>query len=97
MRFSSFTFVNAAIAFGDAITAKHGGVVNTQDHAGAPRLLREVLRERLPSEHETRFRKILAEKDAAQYGARPLSLATARQRLLDLERIAVWAVDELDR
>ena len=89
--------VNAAIAFCDAITAKVAAVANTQDHAAAPRLLREVLRERLPGEIESRFRRILGEKDSAQYGARPFSLVTARQRMADLRQIATWAADELDR
>jgi len=40
--------VTAAIAYGDAVTAKARGVVNGQDHQSAPKLLREVLGNRLP-------------------------------------------------
>ncbi|MCE2657302.1 MAG: hypothetical protein ACOVOG_01195 [Rubrivivax sp.] len=39
--------VTAAIAYSDAVTAKARGIVNQQDHQGAPRLLREVLGNRL--------------------------------------------------
>jgi len=87
--------VNAAIAYGDAITAKVGGVVNSQDHQAAPHLLRELLRDDLPREQETRFRRLLEEKDPSQYGARKISLAQARQRMRDLERFATWAEDQL--
>ena len=35
--------VLSAMAFGDSLTAKRAQVVNQQDHAQAPRLLRDVL------------------------------------------------------
>jgi hypothetical protein len=87
--------VNAAIAYGDAITARLGGVVNAQDHQAAPHLLRELLKADLPRDLETRFRRILGEKDASQYRARQLPLAQARKRMQDLEKFADWAEDQL--
>jgi hypothetical protein len=49
--------VTAAIAYSDALTAKAKGVVNKQDHQNAPKLLREVLGNRLPDKQEKFFRK----------------------------------------
>lgn len=87
--------VNAAIAYGDAITARLRGVANAQDHRAAPTLLREVLGNDLPREQEARFRRILAEKDSSQYGAKEIALATAHKRMLDLTRFSGWAEDQL--
>ena len=87
--------VSAAIAYGDAVSARFGGVVNSQDHAGAALLLRDVLREGFPEEQATRLRRMLGEKDSAQYGPRPVSLIAARQRMQDLDRFATWAEDLL--
>lgn len=89
------SIVNAAIAFCDAVTARRGNVANAQDHGGAPALLREILGNDLPREQEARFRRILGEKDASQYGAKALSLALARKRMQDLTRFAAWAEDQV--
>ena len=62
--------VLAAIAYGDSLTAMRAQVINQQDHAAAPRLLRDVLRNPLPEAQERRYRRILSVKDEAQYGAR---------------------------
>jgi hypothetical protein len=86
--------VMSAIAYADALTGKRAGVVNQQDHAAAPVLLRDVLRDALPNEQERRFRRILAEKDAVQYGARWGQLDHARRLLADLEAFARWAEDQ---
>jgi hypothetical protein len=87
--------VTAAVAYADALTGRRAGVVNRQDHAAAPRLLRDVLRDALPKEQERRYRRILAEKDAAQYGARAGRLDHALGLLADLEAFAQWAEDQL--
>jgi hypothetical protein len=50
--------VLCAIAYADAITAKKKGVVNAQDHASAPRLLREVLGNHLPDRQEKFYRRL---------------------------------------
>jgi hypothetical protein len=83
--------VNAAIAYSDAITAKTRGVVNQQDHQGAPRLLREVLGNRLPDKQERFFRKLLGRKDEVNYGARSTTLEEAQQLLAELDDFAAWA------
>ena len=44
--------VACAIAYAEAITAKRKSVINKQDHASAPRLLREVLGNTLPDLQE---------------------------------------------
>lgn len=83
--------VTAAIAYSDAITAKARGIVNQQDHKGAPRLLREVMGNRLPDKQEKFFRKLLGRKDEVQYGARSTPLEEARHLLAELDDFAAWA------
>ena len=87
--------VLAAIAYGDSLTAKRSLVINQQDHASAPRLLRDVLQNTLPDAQERRYRRILGFKDEAQYGARIASLEEARRLLAELESFACWAEDLL--
>jgi hypothetical protein len=83
--------ITAAISYSDAITAKARGIVNQQDHQGAPRLLREVLGNRLPVKPETLFRKLLGRKDEVNYGARSTSLEEAQRPLAELDDFAAWA------
>lgn len=77
--------VLAAIAYSDSLTAKRAQVVNQQDPAGAVRLLRDILRNRLPDAQERAFRRMLRVKDEAQYGARAMSHEEARRLLADLD------------
>lgn len=83
--------VTAAIAYSDAITAKARGIVNQHDHQGAPRLLREVLGNRLPDKQEKFFRKLLGRKDEVNYGARSTTLEEAQRLLAELDDFAAWA------
>lgn len=87
--------VLAAIAYGDSLTAKRALVINQQDHASAPHLLRDVLRNTLPETQAQRFRRILSRKDEAQYGTRLASVDEARRLLAELETFARWAEDML--
>lgn len=87
--------VLAAIAYGDCLTAKRALIINQQDHAAAPRLLKDVLQNTLPDAQERRYRRILGFKDEAQYGARTASVEEASRLLADLERFARWAEDLL--
>jgi len=77
--------VLAAIAYVDSLTAKRAQTVNQQDHTGAARLLRDVLRNKLPDAEERALRRILRVKDEAQYGARSIPLGQARMLLTDLD------------
>lgn len=87
--------VLAAIAYGDSLTGKRARVINQQDHAQAPRLLRDVLQNTLPEAQERRYRRILGFKDAVQYGTKAASLEEAARLLIDLEAFAAWAEDTL--
>jgi hypothetical protein len=89
--------VTSAIAYTDALTAKLSGRVNKQDHSAAVRALRDALGKRLSDEQERRLRRILSEKDAAQYGARAKSKADAIKLLGDLEKFAPLVELELAR
>jgi microcystin degradation protein MlrC len=83
--------VACAIAYADAITAKTRAVVNTQDHSAAPRLLREVLGNKLPDRREKFYRRLLGRKDEVNYGARSTTLDEARRLLSELDDFAEWA------
>ncbi len=85
--------VLAAIAYGDSLTAKRARVVNQQDHAAAPRLLRDVLQNTLPDAQERRYRRILGFKDEVQHGAKAVQVEEAARLLVDLESFAQWAED----
>lgn len=87
--------VLSAIALGDSLTAKRAQVVNQQDHAQAPRLLRDVLGNLLPDGHERRYRRILSFKDEVQYGTRQATRDEAGRLLADLEEFARWAQELL--
>lgn len=87
--------VLSAIALGDTLTAKRAQVVNQQDHAQAPRLLRDVLGNLLPDGHERRYRRILSFKDEVQYGTRQATRDEAGRLLADLEEFARWAQELL--
>jgi len=87
--------VLSAIAFGDSLTAKRAQVVNQQDHAQAPRLLRDVLGNLLPDGQERRYRRILSFKDEVQYGTRQATRDDAGRLLEDLEEFVRWARDML--
>jgi hypothetical protein len=89
--------VNAAIAYADTITGALSGRVNQQDHAAAVKALRDALGQRLPEIQARRLRRILAEKDAAQYGARLMRKKEAMRLLADLEEFARWAETEIVR
>lgn len=83
--------VLSVIAFGDSLTARRAQVVNRQDHARAPRLLRDVLGNLLPEGQERRYRRILSFKDEVQYGTRHATREEAGRLLADLEEFARWA------
>jgi hypothetical protein len=87
--------VLAAIAYGDTLTAKRALVINQQDHAAAPRLLRDVLQNTLPDAQERRYRRILGFKDEVQYGAKATPVEEAARLLADLEAFSRWAEDLL--
>ena len=87
--------VLSAVGYGDALTARVRGVVNRQDHQALPRAVRDALGNRVPEAELTRLRRILAEKDAADYGARYGNLAPARALLADLQRFAQWVEQTL--
>ena len=87
--------VACAIAYADAVTAKRKGVVNTQDHAAAPRLLREVLGNTLPDRQEKFYRRLLGRKDEVNYGARSTSLDEAKRLLAELDDFAEWVESTL--
>lgn len=78
-----------------ARAAKRAQVVNQQDHAQAPRLLRNVLGNLLADGQERRYRRILSFKDEVQYGTRQATHDEAGRLLADLEAFARWSQELL--
>lgn len=87
--------VLAAIAYVDCLTAKRANLINQQDHSAATKLLRDVLGAALPAAQENRLRRIVGNKDASQYGARPATMLQAQRLLEDLTELANWVDDQL--
>lgn len=83
--------VLAAIAYADAVCARHKGHVNQQNHAAAVQTLRSALGNALPAAEAGRLRRLIEIKDEAHYGSRHMSLSRARGLCADLDRFAVWA------
>jgi hypothetical protein len=83
--------VSSAIAYTDALTARHGGRVNQKDHDAAVKALRAALGNTLPRAQENRLARILKQKDEAQYGARQGRLTRAMELLEELREYAGWA------
>ncbi len=89
------SIVLSAIAYADAVTAKLIGQINKQDHGALLALLRASLGKKLEPSQLTPLRRILADKDAAQYGARSKRKGEAEKLLADLRKFAQWAESEL--
>jgi hypothetical protein len=85
----------AAIAYGDALTAKRANVINSEDHNAAPKLLRDVLKQGLPGAQEKRFSDTLRNKSVIQYGAKSYTRAEAEKFLAAFEKFAAWAEEQL--
>ncbi len=64
--------------------------MNRQDHQALPRAVRDALGNRAPEAEINRLRRIVAEKDAAEYGARHGNLAPAPALLAEMQRFARW-------
>ena len=82
-----------AIAYADSITARFAQVVNGADHAHAPKLLKEVLKDRLPQAQQTRLARLIGRKDEAHYGPHRIGRSEARAMLGDFRKFAFWAED----
>lgn len=83
--------INAAIAYADALTIRSAGVHNTGEHRNAPLALRQALGERADAAQVQRLGRIIARKDATQYGHRRATIDEARQLVEQCERFAMWA------
>jgi hypothetical protein len=89
--------VNAAIAYGDALTIRLAGRTNAEDHVALVAALKGVLGERASSEQMQRLTRIIAIKDDVQYGHRASRLGEARKLIEQVERFATWVEGELSR
>lgn len=89
--------LRSAIAYGDALTIKFGGIQNTRDHRTLPRTLQQALGERAEKEQLLRLRRLLGQKNDIDYDHRGMDLEEARRFLQRAQRFASWAEEELMR
>ena len=83
--------ISAAIGFADAVTIKVGGVQNAGEHRDVLKILRSVLGARADGEQLARLGRVIAHKDAVQYGHRRGTIDEARQLAKECDRFARWA------
>ena len=89
--------VDAAIGYGDAVSIKFGGMVNSMDHRALGSTLRRAIGARFSARPEQQLAQILTEKDAAADGTPSATPAEAREILKVAKRFAEWAEVELAR
>lgn len=89
--------LRAVIAYGDALTIKHGGIQNTRDHSTLPRALDQALGQRAEKKQVRRLRRLLGQKNDIDYPHRDMDLEEARRFLKRARRFARWAEEELAR
>ena len=89
--------VDAAIGYGDAVTIRFGGIVNTVDHHSLGVTLRRAIGARFSARPAQQLAQILAEKEEAAYGAHAATQVEARAVLKVTKRFAEWAEVELAR
>jgi hypothetical protein len=82
--------VTAAIAYGDALTARFGRVMNRDDHAASPKLVRATMGDRADEAMLNHLRAIIAEKTFAEYGDHQVDVEAASRFLVTLRRFATW-------
>ena len=83
--------INAAVAYADALTIRAAGIHNTGAHQNVPLALRQALGERADADQVQRLGRIIARKDATQYGHRHAGIDEARPLVEQCGRFAAWA------
>lgn len=89
--------LRSAIAYGDALTIKFGGIQNARVHSTLPRTLQQALGDRAEKEQLLRLRRLLGQKNDIDYDHRDMDLAEARRFLQRAQSFARWAEEELMR
>jgi hypothetical protein len=87
----------SAIAYGDAVTIRAGGIKNGVDHRRLPDAIRHALGNQAVRAQLTRLSRLLKRKDDSAYGHRAIPLADAREAISQAEAFAAWAEAELIR
>jgi hypothetical protein len=87
--------IHAAIAYGDALTARFGGVVNRDKHDDLPRRVKDAMKGRADATQITRLASLLSDKTAYSYGAKIGRLNDTREMLKQLKRFELWAEEQL--
>ena len=86
---------SAAIGYADAVTSRHKGIVNQDQHEKALPLLRAAVGNKIPPTVGKALGSILKEKSTSQYGVRRGRMETATKLFSSLEVIATWVEQQL--
>jgi hypothetical protein len=87
--------IHAAIAYGDALTARFGGVVNRDKHDDLPRRVKDAMKGRADSTQINRLASLLSDKTPYSYGAKIGRVNDMREMLKQLKRFEQWAEEQL--
>lgn len=89
--------VNAAVAYADALTGKHGRFFNQQDHRTVTIAVERALGQRADRSQVKRLAGILGHKDSSSYGPRRSPMHKAEDLFEQLERFSSWVEAEMQR
>ncbi|MBY0491357.1 MAG: hypothetical protein K2R93_16050 [Gemmatimonadaceae bacterium] len=87
--------IHAAIAYGDALTARFGGTVNRGNHDDLWRRVKQAMKGRADEPQISRLKDLLGNKTAYSYGAKIGRLNDMREMLKQLKRFELWAEEQL--
>ncbi len=89
--------IQSAIAYGDALSIKFGGIQNTRDHAAIVKAVRQAMGNRADPGQLNRLGQIVGRKSDVQYDFRVSTIDEARSLIEQLRRFSDWAETELAR
>ncbi len=83
--------VHAAIAYGDALAARFGGVINRDRHDEVIRRVEDAMKGKADPAQMKRLAALLSDKTTFSYGSRIGRMEDARDKLTQLVRFETWA------
>jgi hypothetical protein len=90
--------VHSAISLADAITVACKGLHGSEDHRESWTLLKQLCRERrVPDDGLAQYGRLLANKTAISYGAKPLDIESdVKPAQKQAERFTAWALKHFE-
>lgn len=86
---------HAATAYGDALTARFGGVLNRDKHEDLVTRVKTAMKGKADGPQLKRLAELLADKTAYSYGAKIGRTVDAQDKFQKLQRFAEWAEQQL--